>query len=250
MHTELQRKRQRSSTDSSEELGLEQQPNVKKQLSDYMELKKDLLDQDISDLHSESDPNAIIKLLYANALTVISKLLGPHLGAVKKAAHRYNQLGLHQEILGESAIASADSIDSLLHQMSVRVMWDNTRFLMKAVGSIPQSAPERGVAEAVLSHYSLHLAIYERATLLKDALAKESESKEEGKAPEEDTKLVPLKITSVKAFGSFTSEDCYRFQARFLSTAYGIPEEKIICLNDDSDGKGIVEYNVHKGSPL
>ena len=228
MHTELQRKRRRSSTQSSEELELEQRPNVKKQMHKFLDMKMDLLDQDISYLSFESDPKVTIKLLYENALAAISDLLEPHLKAVKKAAVRFHRLGLHQGAVVDNVIGSANSIDSLLDQMSVTGMWDKTRFLMRAVGSIPRSAPERGVAEAILSHYHLHLAIYERATLLKDALAKESESEEEGKAPREDTKLVPLKITSLKAFGSFTCEDCHRLQARILSTAYGIPEEKII----------------------
>ena len=228
MHTELQRKRRKSSTQSSEELELEERPNVKKQMHKFLDMKMDLLDQDITYLSFESDPKVTIKLLYENALAAISDLLEPHLKAVKKAAVRFHRLGLHQGAVVDDVIGSANSIDSLLDQMSVTGMWDKTRFLMRAVGSIPRSAPERGVAEAILSHYHLHLAIYERATLLKDALAKESESEEEGKAPRENTKLVPLKITSLKAFGSFTCEDCHRLQARILSTAYGIPEEKII----------------------
>ena len=191
----------------------------------------DLLARDLSDLQSESDPEVIIKLLYDNALSTISDLLEPHLKAVKKAAGRFHQLGLHQGAMEEGMLGCADSIHSLLSQMSVTGMWDKTRFLRKAVSSIPRSAPERGVAEAILSHYHLHLAIYERATLLKDALAKESESEEERLAPVEDTKLVPLKITSLKAFSSFTCEDCHRLQARILNTAFGIPDEKIICRN-------------------
>ena len=198
----------------------------------YIGLKMDLLAQDLSDLCFESDPKVTIKLLYDNALATISDLLEPHLKAVKKAAGRFHQLGLHQGAVAEDdVIGSSNSIDSLLSQMSVTRMWDKTRFLRKAVGSIPRSAPERGVAEAILSHYHMHLAIYERATLLKDALAKESKSKEEETAPREDTKLVPLAITSLKDFGSFTCEDCHHIQARILSTAYSIPEEKIICHN-------------------
>ena len=192
----------------------------------------DLLDQDISDLCSESDPTVIIKLLYVNTISTISKLLKPHLDAVKKAADRVHQVDLHQGTVVENEISSADSIDSLLRQMSVTRMWDKTRFLRKAVGSIPRSSPERGVAEAILSHYNLHLAIYEQATLLKDALAKESESEEEGKPPAEDTKLVPLKITARTAFNKFTCEDCHRLQAQVLSTQYGIPEERIINVEE------------------
>ena len=189
----------------------------------------DLLDRDISDLRSESDPEVIIKLLYSNALSTISDLLKPHLMAVKETAGQFHQLGLHHVAFCEDDIESADSIHSLLCRMSVAGMWDKTRFLRKAVDSIPPSAPERSVAKAILSHYHLHLAIYERATLLKDTLAIEPTSAEREKAPKEEEKLVPLKITSRKPISSFTCEDCHCIQARVLSTAYGIPEGKIIC---------------------
>ena len=222
---ELTRKRRRSSTRSSEDNEL-QQSAAKKHLHEYMTLKMDLLAQDISDLRSESDPNEIIRLLYSNFLTVIAKLLKPHFTEVKIAADNHCELGLHTEVVAKGAVASAESVDSLLSQMSVKKMWDKTRFFRKAVAAIPASAPERQAAEAILSHYNLHLAIYERATLLKDA--KKWKKQEERTAPGEDTKLVPLKITSLKAFGSFTCEDCYCLQVRILSTAYGIPEEKII----------------------
>ena len=226
---ELTRKRHRSSPQSSEDLEL--RSVAKKSLPDYTTLKTDLLARDISDLRSESDPEVIIKLLYSNALATISDLLEPHLKAVKKAAGRFHQLGLHHVAVGEDIVGSADSIDSLLSRMSVTGMWDRTRFLRKAIDSIPPSAPERGVAEGILSHYHLHLAIYERATLLKDALTNESESDEEAHASMEANKLVPLKITSSKAFDNFTCEDCHVLQVRVLNTAYGVPEEKIICRN-------------------
>ena len=113
--------------------------------------------------------------------------------------------------------------------MSVTGMWDETRFLRKAIGTIPQSAPERGVAEAILFHYDQHLAIYKQATLLKDAIAKEPESQDKANAPTESNKLVPLKITSPKVFDRFSCEDCYILQVQVLKKAYGIPEEKIIC---------------------
>ena len=116
-----------------------------------------------------------------------------------------------------------------MSRMSVGGMWDQTRFLRKAVASIPHSAPERGIAEAVLSHYHLHLAIYERTTHLKDALTEKSESEEEVETSSKSNKLVPLEITSSKAFDSFSCEDCHILQVRGLSAAYGIPEEKIIC---------------------
>ena len=223
----MSRKRRRSSTRSSDDLAL-QQSVVKKSLPDYTAMKIDLLAQDISDLHSESDPEVIIKLLYGNALATISDLLEPHLKAVKKAAGRYHRLGIHHVAVGEDIIESADSIDRLVSQMSVGGMWDQTRFLRKAIASIPHSAPERGIAEAVLSHYHLHLAIYERTTLLKDSLTKKSESEHEVEGSSEANKLVPLEITSSKAFDSFSCEDCHILQVRCLSAAYGIPKEKII----------------------
>ena len=189
----------------------------------------DLLARDISDLRFESDPSEIIRLLYCNLLRFIPKLLAPHLPEVKVETVNYCKLDLHQEIVAEGAIASVQSVDSLFSLMSVTKMWDKTRFLRKAVGSIPVSAPEREAAEAILSHYNMHLAIYKQATLLKDALAKNIKNEVERTAPREDTKLVPLKITSLKAFGSFSCQDCYRLQVQILSTAYGIPEEKIVC---------------------
>ena len=189
----------------------------------------DLLAEDISDIHSESDPEVIITLLYGNALATISDLLEPHLKAVKKAAGRFNRLGLHHVAVGEDIIESADSIDCLMSRMSVGGMWDQTRFLRKAIASIPHSAPERGIAEAVLSHYHLHLAIYERTTLLKDALTEKSESEEEVEASLEANKLILLEITSAKAIDSFSCEDCHILQVRGLSAACGIPEEKIVC---------------------
>ena len=218
----------RYSIPSSVDLEL-QEPVDQKPLRDYMALKMDLLAQDISDLHSESDPEVIIKLLYGNALATISDLLEPHLKAVKKAAGRFHHLGLHHMAVGEDIIQFADSIDSLLNRMSVTGMWDETRFLRKAIDTVPQCAPEREVARAIFIHYDQHLAIYRRATLLKDAIAKEHESPEKTNAPMESNKLVPLKITSPKAFNSFSCEDCYALQVQVLKKAYGIPEETIIC---------------------
>ena len=206
-----------------------QEPVAKKLVHHYKELKSDHLAQDISDLHSESDPKVIIKLLYSNAFATISDLLEPHLKAVKKAASRFHHLGLHHMSVGEDIIESADSIDRLLKQMSVTGMWHETRFLRKAIASIPHSAPERGVAEAILFHYDQHLAIYNKATLLKDAIAEEPKSQDKANAPMESNKLVPLKITSPKAFDRFSCEDCHILQVQVLKKAYGIPEEKIIC---------------------
>ena len=230
---ELSRKCRRSSTTSSDDLAL-QLSVAKKSLPDYMctdytAIRMDLLAQDISDLHSGSDPEVIIKLLYDNAIAKIADLLEPHLKAVKKEAGRLLRLGLHHVALTEDIIESADSVDSLLKQMSVIGMHDQTHFLRKAIASIPHSAPERGIAETVLSHYHLHLAIYERATLFKDAHTEKSESKEGVEAPTEANKLVPLAITSPKAFDSFSCEDCHILQVQGLKAAFGIPEEKIIC---------------------
>ena len=191
----------------------------------------DLLAQDISDLRFGSDPKVIIKLLYGNALATISDLLEPYLKAVKKAAGRYHRLGVHHVAVNEDIIESADSIDSLMSRMSVGGMWDQTHFLRKAIAPIPHSAPERGIAEAVLSHYHLHLDIYNRSTLLKDALTEKLEGEEKVEASSEANKLVPLEITSSKAFDSFSCEDCHILQVQGLSAAYGIPEEKIICQN-------------------
>ena len=205
-----------------------QEPVDQKPLHDYMDLKSDQLVQDISDLHLESDPEVIMKLLYCNAFAKISDLLEPHLKAVKKEAGIFHHLGLHHVAVGEDIIESADSIHSLLNRMSVTGMWDKTLFLRKAIDTIPRSAPERGTAEAILFHYDCHLAIYRRAILLKDAIAKKPESQEKTNAPMESSKLVPLKITSPKAFDSFSCEDCYILQVKVLKKAYGIPEEEII----------------------
>ena len=231
LHAEPSRKRSRSSIQSSDDLAL-QQSVARKSVHDYTIIKMDLLARDISDLQSESDPKVIIKLLYSNALSTISDLLKPHLMAVKKTASHFRHLALHQRALGEDIIESTPSIDSLLNQMSVTGMWDETLFLRKAVESIPSSAPERSVAEAILSHYRVHLAIYERATLLKDALPIKPTDAESEKTPNEEEKLVPVKITSQKPISSFTCEDCYHIHARVLSKAYGIQVEKIIDANE------------------
>ena len=239
---ELSRKRRRLSTKSSDDLAV-QQAVAKKCLHDYTDLKMDLLAQDIADFHSESDPSVIIKLLYSNFLTCIAKLLTPHFAEVKIATDNHCQLGLHKASVAEGAIASAESVDGLFSVMSVKRMWDNTRFLRKAVAAIPESAAERQAAEGILLHYNTHLAIYEQATLLRDALAKEPKIDEKRMGSNED-KLIPLKITSAKPIGGFTSEDCYRIQARLLSTAYGIPQEKIICQDVDESRSTTVTFLV------
>ena len=240
---ELSRKRRKLSNKSSDDLAV-QQAVAKKCLHDYTDLKMDLLAQDIADLHSESDPSDIIKLLYSNFLTRIAKLLTPHFAEVKIAADNHCQLGLHKEAVAEGAIASAESVDGLFSVMSVKRMWNNTRFFRKVVAAIPESAPERQAAEGILFHYNTHLAIYERATLLRDALAKEPKIDEKRTGSNEEDKLIPLKITSAKPIGGFTSEDCYRIQARVLSTAYHIPQEKIICQDADDSRSTTVTFLV------
>ena len=240
---EPSRKRHRLSTKSSDDLAV-QQAVAKKCLLDYTDLKMDLLAQDIADLHSESDPSDIIKLLYSNFLTRIAKLLTPHFAEVKIAADNHCQLGLHKEAVAEGAIASAESVDGLFSVMFVKRMWNNTRFFRKVVAAIPEYAPERQAAEGILLHYNTHLAIYERATLLRDALAKESNIDEKRTGSNEEDKLIPLKITSAKPISGFTSEDCYRIQARILGTAYHIPQEKIICQDADESRSTTVTFLV------
>ena len=240
---ELSRKRHRSSTRSSDDIAL-QQSVAKKCFHDYTDLKMDLLAQDILDLHSKSDPCFIIRLLYSNFLIRIAKLLTPHFSEVKIAADNHCQLGLHPTAVAEGAIGSAESLDNLFNLMSVKKMWDNTCFFRKAVAAIPASAPERQAAEGILLHYNTHLAIFKKATLLRDALARETKIDEKKTGSNEDDKLIPLKITSVKPIDGFTSEDCYRIQARLLSTAYGIPHEKIICQDADESHSTTVTFNV------
>ena len=219
-----------------------QQSVAKKCLHDYTDLKMDLLAQDISDLRSESDPYVIIRLLFCNFLIPIAKLLTPHLPWVKIAADNYYRQGLHPEAVAEGAIASAESVDSLFNLMSVKGMWDNTRLFRKVVAAIPASAPERQAAEGILLHYNTHLAIFKQATLLRDALAKETKIDEKKTGSNED--LISLKITSAKPIGGFTSEDCYRIQTRVLSTAYHIPQEKIICQDADESRSTTVTFLV------
>ena len=240
---ELSRKRRRSSTRSSDDLVL-QQSVAKKCLHDYTDLKMDLLAQDIADLHSQSDPCIIIRLLYSNFLIRIAKLLTPHFSEVKIAADNHCQLGLHPKAVAEGAIGSAESVDSLFNLMSIKKMWDNTCFFRKVVAAIPANAPERQAAQGILLHYNTHLDIFKKATLLRDALAKETKIDEKKTGSNEDDKLIPLKITSAKPFGGFTSEDCYRIQARLLSTAYGIPQEKIICQDADESHSTTVTFVV------
>ena len=240
---ELSRKSRRSSTRNSDDLAM-QQSVAKKCLHDYTDLKMDLLAQDISDLRFESDPYVIIRLLFCNFLSPIRKLLTPHLPEVKIAANNYYRLGLHLEAMAEGAIESTESVESLFNLMSVKRMWDNTRFFRKVVAAIPASAPERQAAEGILLHYNMHLDIFKQATLLRDALAKETKIDEKRTSSNEDDKLIPLKITSAKPIVGFTSEDCYRIQAQLLSRAYGIPPGKIICQDADERRSTTVTFVV------
>ena len=216
---------------------------TRKHNDDYLKLKMDLFRQDITDIRCESDPNVIIKLLYHNARGVIRKLLEPHLADVKEAANSYCQLDLHHLKVTKSTIASAVSIEGLLNQMSVTETWDNTRFLRKAVGAIPHSAPERGIAETILSHYNLYLAHYEKATLLKESLAS-GKKKRKGRVqqPSKNVGLVPLELTIAKPFSDATYEDCHRLQVRVLSTAYGIPEESIRYIGAEERHSTTITY--------
>ena len=202
-------------------------------MDEYMKMKMDLERQDMKSVHAKGDQ--AIRLLYANALKRLARLLEPHLDAVKDAADTYIQLSLHEEevCVKPCDIQLADSVSKLLSQMSVKAKWDCTTFLEQAVDAIPAKALEREVAEAILSHYNLHLAIYQKATLVKDHIIRRNkfESDVEGKQLVATTELVPVEITSSKPFEEFTCEDCHRLQVRILSKAIGIPAEKIICLD-------------------
>ena len=228
LHVVLQRKRSRSSASSGD---IPSHPAEKRKIDEYMKMKMDLERQDMKSMHTKCD--RVIRLLYANALSRIIRLLEPHLHVVKEAANTYLQLGLHEEeeYVKLCDIQSAGSISELLNRMSVRAKWESTCFLQQAVDAIPAKAIERDVADAILSHYNLHLAIYERATLLKDDLTKkkESENEDEKKQIVATTDLVPVELTSFKSLEEFTCEDCHRLQVRILSQVYGIPAEKIIC---------------------
>ena len=198
----------------------------------------DLFAQDISDLQWESDHNEIIKLLYSNALGVITKLLEPHLADVKELANRYCRLDLHHVTVTEKMIASSASVGRLLNQLSVTEKWDSTRFLRKAVAAIPPSAPERKVAAGILSHYNIHLVHYERATLLKESL----HSGKQESSTDKNTKLVPLEITIPKPLNYVRCEECHHLQARLLQRAYGIPEESITCYGAEETQSTTITY--------
>ena len=223
----MKRKRSRSSASSGDTLSC---PADKKTMDEYMKMKMDLEKQDMKCVQATSD--RAIRLFYANALSRIIQLLEPHLSALKTAANIYLQLGLHEdeEQVKRSKVQSAKSVSELLSRMSIEAKWGNMCFLQQAVDAIPTKALEWEVAEAILSHYNLHLAIYEKATLLKDHLAKKKKTGiGKGKQVTATTELVPVEITSSKPLAEFTCEDCHHLQVRILSTTIGIPAEKIIC---------------------
>ena len=227
-HAVKRRKRALSSTGSED---IPCSLAEKRRLADCL---KDLEKQDVKSMRPRCDAYRAIRLLYDNALKRIIKLLEPHLLEVIDAADNYLRLGLHEDgSVKASDIQTSASISDLLSRMSVKESWDNINFLVQAVDAIPPSAIERDIAEAILSHYDLHLTIYERATLLKDDLTRRSETNgdrmHEGTAVVASNKLVPLEVTSSVSITEFTCDDCHRLQVRLLSAIYGIREEEIIC---------------------
>ena len=220
---------------TSSEDSLTPAENKRKRLDNCLKMKMDLAIQDLKSIRRpKCDAHRTIRLLYANALDRIIKLLEPHLPEVKVAADTYLRGGLHEdkESVKPSDVETAESISALLNLLKVKESWDNTTFLEQAVDSIPAMAIEREVADAILSHYNLHLTIYERATLLKDDLARKSESDSDEEVTAVATKdLVPLEITSTLSVTTFTCDECHNLHVRLLSAAYGIPENEIICSN-------------------
>ena len=218
-----------SSTSSDDPLS----PAEKKRLDNCLKMKMDLAIQDVKSLHPKCDSQRAMKLLYANALKRIIELLEPYLDKAKVAADIYLHLGLceQEDSVKTLDLQKAESVSDLLSSMKVKESWDSTTFLHQAVDSIPAKAIEREVAEAILSHYDLHLTIYERATLLKDDLARRSESDgdDEGTTAVSTKNLVPIETTSAISVTTFKCEDCHDLQVRLLSATYGIPENEIIC---------------------
>ena len=208
-------------------------PAEKKRLDSCLKMKMDLEKQDVKCMQSKCDSQRAIKLLYANALKRIIELLEPYLDKVKDAADTYLQLGLceQEDSAKTDDLLMAESVSKLLSLMKVKRSWDNTAFLQQAVDSIPAMAIELEVAEAILSHYNLHLTLYEKATLLKDYLTRrsKSDSGDKGTTVVASEELVPIEITSAKSVFAFTCRDCHKLQVRLLSATYGIPENKIIC---------------------
>ena len=199
-------------------------------MDECMEMKMDLEVQDMSTITGERDPEHVMRILYSNALRRLTRLMDPHLDAVKEAAVDCIEMSLHkgQEYGKLCNIQSARSVRDLFSLMSIKVKWDSICFLQQAVDAMPAMSRGQKVADHVLSHYRLHLETHKKATLMKDVLAKKknSESEDEGKAAK---LLVPVEITSSKSYPEFTCSDCHHLHVRILSEAYSIPEEKIIC---------------------
>ena len=218
----LQRKLYHTCTSSE---GISTPPAKKGTVGEYMKMKMDLEVQDVKSMQGHCNPDRAIKLLYINALSRLIQLLEPHLTAVKDRANMYILLGLLEkgEVVKTCDIQSTESISELLGRMSISTKWNSTCFLQQAVDAIPAIAMEREIAEAILTHYNLHLEMYERAILLKDQFPRKTEVVAASK------NLVPLEITSSKSFAKFTCEDCRHLQARILSEAFGIPADAIIC---------------------
>ena len=242
----LKRKRSRSSASSGD---FPSCPAEKRTMDEYMKMKMDLVRQDMKSLRTKCD--RAIRLFYHNATSRIIRLLEPHLDEVKKAANFYLRLGLHEgeEQVKRSDIQSAESVSDLLSQMSIEAKWNDTSFLQQAVDAIPPKALEREVAEAILSHYNLHLNTYEKATLLKDDIdkRKESENKDEGRQVVAESELALLEITSSKSLTDFTYEDCHHLQVRVLSQTFGIPAEKISCLKAVDIKSTTVTFRIPNG---
>ena len=208
-------------------------PAEKRTMDEYMKMLTDLEIQDVKSIQGQCDPVRATKLLYANAHKRLERLLEPYLREVKGAAETYIQLQLLDDKGTEKPcdIQSAQSISELLSRMSTRSTWRSTTFLQQAVDAIPAMAFEREIADAILSHYSHHLGVYERSTLLKDDLAQkqESDSEEDVKRMVASGYLVPVEITSSKPFAEFTCQNCCQLQVRILSAAFGIPDKVVIC---------------------
>lgn len=219
-------KRKRSATSAS----LADTPAEKRTIDECIKFKMDLERQDALSIKGEHDPGRAIRLLYANAYRRLVNLLKPHLDAVKDTAYTHIELGLCGKIkkVKPCDIQSAESISDLLRRISIDANWESICFLQQAVDVIPAKTIEREEAQAILSHYNNHLNIYEGATEL--AKRKKPERVGKGKATKQ---VVPVEITSSKSYTKFTCRDCRRLQIHILSQAYDIPEEQIICFDEE-----------------
>ena len=198
-----------------------------------MELAK----QDMSSMEGQCDPAVAMALCYSNALLRLTRELETHLDAIKEAADIHIATGLHKAIGKPKPcdIHSAKSVSELFHLMSIKPEWEDTCFLIQAVGAIPPAAKERENAEALLSHYNHHLHIYRNAALLRDDLARRKKKKsgcnDKGRGVVAAKNLVAIELTTSQSIDEFTCESCYQFQLRILSQAYGIPEDEITCID-------------------